>query len=50
VCRDPKLLADARVQVLEVARAIRASRGALADSKTLIAAIEQLERDIAARG
>lgn len=47
---DPGLLADAREQILKTARAMRESPGALAGSKTLIAAIERLERDIAARG
>ncbi len=47
---DPGLVADAQEQILKTARAMRESPGALAGSKTLIAAIERLERDIAARG
>jgi hypothetical protein len=50
VRRDPELLREAMEQVLKTARAISERGGALAQSRTLEAAIERLERDIAARG
>ena len=48
--RDTELLRDAAEQVLKTARAIAEHGGLLGESKTLKAAIERLERDIAARG
>jgi hypothetical protein len=50
VRRDPELLRDAMAQVLKAARAISERGGMLGQSRTLRAAIERLERDIAARG
>ena len=47
---DAALIADARQAVLKTARAIRERGGLLAQSKALVAAIEKLEREIAARG
>jgi hypothetical protein len=48
--RDAELVAEARQRVLETALAIRDRRGTLAQSKGLDAAIERLERELAARG
>lgn len=48
--RDSEVLRDARQQVLKCARAISDRGGVLAQSGTLKAAIERLEREIAARG
>lgn len=50
VRRDPEMLRNAMEQVLKTARAISERGGVLGQSKTLAAAIERLERDIAARG
>jgi hypothetical protein len=50
VRRDPELLRDAVEEVLRVARVIGERGGMLAESQTLRATIERLERDIAARG
>ena len=50
VRRDPELLRDAAEEVLRLARAIGQRGGVLGGSKTLTAAIERLEREIAARG
>jgi hypothetical protein len=50
VHRDLEVLRDALEQVLKTARVIGESGGALAQSGTLKAAIEWLEREIAARG
>ena len=49
VRRDPAVLRDAMEQVLKTARAIGERGGVLAQSKTLAAAMERLEREIAAR-
>ena len=48
--RDAALVAAAQAQVLKIAMAIRERRGTLGASKTLAAAIERLEREIAVRG
>ncbi len=48
--RDPELLRDALEQVLKTARVIGGGGGVLGQSGTLKAAIERLEREIAARG
>jgi hypothetical protein len=50
VRRDPEMLRNAMEQVLKTARAISEQGGVLGQSKTLLAVIERLERDIAARG
>ena len=50
VRRDPDMLRDAMAEVLKAARAINERGGVLGQSKTLKAAIERLERDIAAPG
>ncbi|HWG79387.1 MAG TPA: hypothetical protein VN681_06410 [Stellaceae bacterium] len=50
VRRDTEMLRNATEQVLKAARAISEGGGVLGQSKTLAAAIERLERDIAARG
>ena len=50
VRRDPEMLRNAMTEVLKTARAISERGGILGESKTLSAAIERLERDIAARG
>lgn len=49
VRRDPELLRDAAAEVLRVARAISERGGLFGQSKALAAAIERLEREIAAR-
>jgi hypothetical protein len=50
VRRDAALAAAAQAQVLETARAIRERGTPLGKSKTLAAAIERLERELAVRG
>lgn len=47
---EPELLRDAAEEVLRIARTIRGQGGILGQSTTLAAAIERLEREIAARG
>ena len=49
VRRDTEMLRGAMEQVLKTARAISGRGGVLGQSRTLMAAIERLERDIAAR-
>jgi hypothetical protein len=50
VRHDPELLRDAAEEVLRIGRAIAGRGDVLGQSKTLAAAIERLEREIAARG
>ena len=49
VRRDAELLREAMAEVLKTARTISGRGGVLGQSRTLAAAIERLERDIAAR-
>jgi hypothetical protein len=49
VRRDTEMLRGAMEQVLKTARTISGRGGVLGQSRTLMAAIERLERDIAAR-
>jgi hypothetical protein len=50
VRRDPEMTRHAMEQVLKTARAISERGGAMGQSTTLMAAIERLEREMAARG
>jgi len=50
VRRDPAMVAAAEREILKTARALRESGGTLAKSERLAAALERLERDVAARG
>ena len=49
VRRDPELLRDAVGEVLRIARRLGERSGLLGQSKTLAAAIDRLEREIATR-